>query len=119
MKRVLVVDDSATIRQQVSAALTIAGFEVIEATDGFEALSQVRRGVGLVICDVGMPKLDGLTMLEALHADPRWRDVPVLMLTTQGQPELMARARTAGAKGWIVKPFKAELLVAAVRQLAA
>lgn len=119
MTRVLVVDDSASIRQMVSSALTIAGFDVVEATDGVDAMTKLPTGIGVMICDIGMPRLDGLTMLEQIRTDHRFKDLPVLMLTTQGRPDLMARARSAGAKGWITKPFKAELLVAAVRQLAA
>jgi two-component system, chemotaxis family, chemotaxis protein CheY len=119
MKRVLVVDDSATIRQQVSLALVQAGFEVVEAVDGLDALAKVAHHIGVMICDVNMPRLNGLDTLDKLHADPRWTTLPVLMLTTECQPALMARAKSAGAKGWIVKPFKADLLVAAVRKLAA
>ncbi|HVV85762.1 MAG TPA: response regulator [Kofleriaceae bacterium] len=118
MKRVLVVDDSATIRQQVSLALTQAGFEVVEAVDGLDALAKVGSQIAMMICDVNMPRLDGLATLEQLRTDPSVAAMPVLMLTTEGQASLVERARRAGAKGWIVKPFKADLLVAAVRRLA-
>ena len=119
MKRVLIVDDSATIRQQVSLALTQAGFEVIEAVDGVDALAKVGPEISMMICDVNMPRLNGLDTLDKLRADPASAALPVLMLTTEGQASLIERAKKAGAKGWIVKPFKPELLVAAVKRLAA
>jgi two-component system chemotaxis response regulator CheY len=119
MKRVLVVDDSATIRQQVSLALTQAGFEVIEAVDGIDALAKVGPHISIMICDVNMPRLNGLETIEKLRTDPKSASLPVLMLTTEGQAALIERAKRAGAKGWIVKPFKADLLVAAVKRLAA
>jgi len=118
MKKVLVVDDSPTVRQQVGMALTQAGYAVVEAVDGVDGLAKV-DGTSMVICDVNMPRMNGLEMLERLHADAKYSSLPVLMLTTEGQPALIERAKKAGAKGWVVKPFKAELLVAAVKKLAA
>ena len=116
-KKLLVVDDSVTIRQQVAAALGPAGFEIVEAIDGEDALSKLRvtKDLALVLCDVNMPRLNGLDLLDA--ANKQGFSVPFVMLTTEGQPDLIARAKSSGAKGWIVKPFKPELLVAAVRKL--
>jgi two-component system chemotaxis response regulator CheY len=116
--RVLVIDDSATVRQQVRLALTQAGFEVVEANDGVEGLERLKAepGLGAVICDVNMPRMSGIEMLEQCKLQGGIQ-MPVLMLTTEGQPSLIQRAKACGAKGWIVKPFKAELLVAAIRQL--
>jgi len=118
-KKVMVVDDSRTLRQQVGIALTAAGYEVIEAGDGIEGLEKVQQTLDLsaVICDITMPRLNGLDMLAEVKSDPRFADLPVLMLTTEGQPALINRAKQAGAKGWIVKPFKSEMLVAAIRKL--
>jgi two-component system chemotaxis response regulator CheY len=119
MPTILIVDDSSTVRQQVAAALTAASFKIVEAVDGEDALAKIQStpGIALVLCDVNMPRLNGLDMLERLRALPSFASLPVLMLTTEGQPEYIARARALGAKGWLVKPFKPDLLVAAVRKL--
>jgi two-component system chemotaxis response regulator CheY len=119
MKKVLIVDDSATVRQQVRAALGIAEFDVVEASDGTEGAETINRLTDLdaVICDVNMPRMNGLDMLEAVKKDPRNTALPIVMLTTEGQHQLVQRAKAAGAKGWIVKPFKPELLLAAIRKL--
>lgn len=119
MKRVLVVDDSPSVRQQVSLSLTQAGFDVVEAGDGTEGISKISsdREIGLVICDVNMPRMNGLDMVESVKKEPQNATLPIIMLTSEGQPALIERAKRAGAKGWIVKPFKAELLVAAVKKL--
>ena len=117
---VLVVDDSATIRQQVGAALTAAGFAVAEACDGVEGKARVAAGgIGCVICDVNMPNKNGIEMVEELKAETTGELPPIIMLTTEGSPHQVQRAKAAGACGWIVKPFKADLLVAAVRKLTA
>jgi two-component system chemotaxis response regulator CheY len=119
MKKILVIDDSPTVRQQVGLALSQAGYQVVEAVDGVDAISKVDTSVSMLICDVNMPRMNGLEMLEKLRTDARWKTLPVVMLTTEGQPALIERAKKAGAKGWIIKPFKAELLVAAVQRLTA
>ncbi|MET0390535.1 MAG: response regulator [Polyangiales bacterium] len=118
MKKILVVDDSATVRQQVGMALGQGGYQVVEAADGVDGLSQLEKGgVSMVICDVNMPRMSGLDMLDAMKRDPKLASIPIVMLTTEGQPALMERAKKAGAKGWIVKPFKADLMLAAVGKL--
>ncbi len=116
-KQVLVVDDSATVRQQVRLALDQSGFEVIEAVDGLDGMKKIEANASIaaVVCDVNMPNMNGIEMLEKVQ--PGSRGLPVVMLTTEGQPDLIQRAKKAGAKGWIVKPFKAKLLVAAVTKL--
>jgi two-component system chemotaxis response regulator CheY len=116
---ILVIDDSLMVRQQVDRALSGAGFIVIEAGDGAEALKKLEAApqTRLVVCDVNMPQMNGLEFLERLIESRI--SVPVVMLTTEGQPELIARAKALGAKGWIVKPFKPELLVAAAKKLTA
>jgi two-component system, chemotaxis family, chemotaxis protein CheY len=118
-KKILVVDDSPTVRQQVANAMAGTGLELLEAADGAEGLDKVEKDgeIGLVILDVNMPRMNGLEMLEALKAGGKNNNVHVVMLTSEGQKSLIERAKKAGAKGWIVKPFKPELLVAAVKKL--
>lgn len=118
-KKIIVIDDSVTVRQQVGLALKQAGFDVIEAVDGEEGLATIKntRDAAMAICDVNMPRMNGLEMLEALAGSGS--QLPVLMLTTEGKPQLVERAKKSGAKGWIVKPFKADLLIAAVKKLTA
>ena len=118
-KKVLIIDDSSSVRRQLSAALGSAGFVVLEAADGVEGAEQIRAesDLALVICDVNMPRLSGLDMLERLQHEIAQRQLPVVMLTTEGQPEAMTRAKKWGAKGWIVKPFKEQLLLGAVQKL--
>jgi two-component system chemotaxis response regulator CheY len=118
-KTILVVDDSGTVRQQVSMALKQAGFEIVEAADGLEALSAIEsnRDIDMVVCDVNMPNLNGLEMVEKVKARPENKSLPILMLTTEGQPSMIRRAKEAGAVGWIVKPFDANQLVQTAKHL--
>ncbi len=120
-KKILVVDDSASVRQQVGLALRQGGFEVVEAKDGEEGRQMIEGNaeIAMVFCDVNMPVLNGLAMLEQVKATLASRGLPVVMLTTEGQPALIKQAKEAGAKGWIVKPFKADQLVATAKKLTA
>jgi two-component system chemotaxis response regulator CheY len=116
---ILVIDDSLMVRQQVSRTLTGAGFSMIEACDGLDAHQKLAAtaDVRLIVCDVNMPVMNGIEFLEKLRAIGS--SIPVVMLTTEGQPELIQRAKALGAKGWIVKPFKPEMLIAAAKKLTA
>jgi len=118
-KKVLIVDDSRTVRQQVGTVLSAAGYEVLEASDGMDGAERIGEAedLSLVICDVNMPRMNGIEMLSLVKTDPRHAKLLVLMLTTEGQPALIAQAKQAGAKGWIIKPFKPDLLLATVRKL--
>jgi len=117
VKKILVIDDSETIRQQVKHALASTGYEIVEAVDGIDGLEKLRAvtDLDLALCDVNMPRMNGLDMIAEVQRTGS--KIPILMLTTEGQPSLIRRAREAGAKGWIVKPFKPELLLAAVQKL--
>jgi two-component system chemotaxis response regulator CheY len=117
VKKVLVIDDSETIRQQVRQALASTGYEIIEAVDGVDGLEKLRTvaNLDMALCDVNMPRMNGLEVIA--EAQRTGSTIPIVMLTTEGQPSLIKRARESGAKGWIVKPFKPELLVAAVTKL--
>jgi two-component system chemotaxis response regulator CheY len=118
-KTILVVDDSGTVRQQVSMALKQAGFAIVEAADGQEALAAIEsnRAIDMVVCDVNMPVLNGLEMVEKVKGNPEHKALPILMLTTEGQPSMIKRAKAAGAVGWIVKPFDASQLVQTAKHL--
>ena len=117
--RILVVDDSSSVRQQVAHVLGGAGFTVVEAQDGADGLDQIRRNADLaaVLCDVNMPRMNGIELVEMVRADGGRPSLPILMLTTESQPGLIQRAKQLGAKGWIIKPFKPELLLAAIRKV--
>ena len=117
VKRVLVVDDSDTVRQQVRQALEPAGYEVIEAIDGLDGLAKLRTltDLALVLSDVNMPNMNGLEMIT--NAQTEGLTAPIIMLTSEGQPSLIRRAREAGAKGWSVKPFKVDRLLAAITKI--
>ncbi|MEZ6117920.1 MAG: response regulator [Pirellulaceae bacterium] len=117
---VLIVDDSETVRQQVGAALSQAGMQILEARDGNEGQKMIEsRQIDCVICDVNMPNKDGIEMVRDVKQNDKYRDLPIIMLTTEGAKELIEKAKSAGACGWVVKPFKANLLVSAVQKLAA
>ena len=118
-KKILIVDVSSTVRQQLSIALGQAGFATIEAVNGVDALSKINdnKDVAMVVCDVNMPQMGGIEFLETMKREGKYPTLPILMLTTEGQPALMDQAKKAGAKGWMVKPFKPDLLVATANKL--
>jgi two-component system chemotaxis response regulator CheY len=119
-KKVLVVDDSWTVRQEVSVALQDANFEVLLAVDGVDGLGKIEGtdDLAVVVADINMPRMNGLEMLAKVKRDPKFASLSIVVLTTEGQPDLIRQAKADGAKGWMVKPFKPELLVALVRKLA-
>ena len=116
-KKILVIDDSRTVCQQVSLVLDQGGFETLEAADGADGLELIQKtpDIAMVLCDINMPRMNGLEMVEAVQKSGR--SIPIVMLTTEGQPQLIDRAKKAGVKGWIVKPFKGDLLLAAVKKV--
>ena len=120
-KQVLIVDDSASVRQQVGMALGQAGFEIVEAGDGKEGVAAIASNpnIAMVICDVNMPNMNGLEMVAEVKSNPSNSALPIIMLTTEGEPALIKQAKESGASGWIVKPFDAGQLVATVQKLTA
>lgn len=117
-KTVMIVDDSASLRQVVRMALSGAGYEVMEAGDGQEALDRLNGSkVHLVISDVNMPRMDGITFVKTLKQRPEYRFLPVIMLTTEAGEARKDEGRAAGAKAWMVKPFQPAQMLAAVSKL--
>jgi two-component system chemotaxis response regulator CheY len=116
-KRILIVDDSASVRQVANMALTRAGYEVVEACDGQDGLTKLSGKVHLIISDVNMPRMDGLTFLKAVKANAEYKFTPVIMLTTEAGDEMKNQGRAAGAKAWIIKPFQPQTLIDAVSKL--
>lgn len=117
-KKILTVDDSASIRQMVSFTLKGAGYEVIEAPDGNAGLARAQTGpVDLVLTDQNMPGMDGLTLIKSLRRLPAYGATPILMLTTESSEQMKALGRAAGATGWLVKPFDPQKLVDVVKRL--
>jgi two-component system chemotaxis response regulator CheY len=117
-KTIMVVDDSISIRQVVSLSLKQAGYDVIEGVDGKDALAKLTgQKVNLIISDVNMPNMDGITFVRELKTRPAYKFTPVLMLTTESQEDKKEQGKAAGARAWMVKPFKPEALLAAVQKL--
>jgi len=110
---ILAVDDSPSMRQMVGQTLRAAGYEVIEAADGVQAFELAKdKVVDVVITDVNMPNMDGITLVAQLRTLPNYRLVPLLLLTTESSPERKAQGKQAGATGWMVKPFNPDQLLA-------
>src|SRR6201996_1949813 len=119
MTRILAVDDSPSMRQMVGVTLKSAGYEVLEACDGREALNMAKEqaAVDLVITDVNMPNMDGITLVRELRMLPHYRGVPLLVLTTEASTEKKMAGKAAGATGWVVKPFSPDRLLATIARI--
>jgi two-component system chemotaxis response regulator CheY len=117
-KKIMVVDDSNAVRQSLAFALKNAGYEVIEASNGIDALTLMKEHpIGLFISDVNMPEMDGITLLRKIKEDRENKHAPVIMLTTESDAEMISLGKQAGAKAWMIKPFQPEQLVDAVKKL--
>lgn len=117
-KTIMIVDDSASMRQVVGIALRGANYTVIEGRDGQDALHKLSgQKVHLIISDVNMPNMDGISFLKAVKQMPNYRFTPIIMLTTESADEKKREGQAAGAKAWVVKPFKPEVLLGAVQKL--
>lgn len=118
MKRIMVVDDSASLRQVVSIALRGAGYEVVEASDGQDALGKLDGSkFNLMISDVNMPRMDGISFVREVKQSAVYRYTPIIMLTTESQDHMKQKGREAGVKAWVVKPFKPDQMLDAVAKL--
>jgi len=118
MATILTVDDTASMRQMISFTLNSVGHDVIQASDGKEALTLLQgKKVDLVIADVNMPNMDGITLVKSLRALADYKFTPILMLTTESQESKRAQGKVAGATGWIVKPFNPEQLLTIVKKV--
>jgi two-component system, chemotaxis family, chemotaxis protein CheY len=119
MAQILVVDDSSTVRTEVGDFLKKSGLDVSFAVDGRDGLSKLRAdpGVKLVVCDVNMPNMDGLTMAEKVRGELGNASVHIVMLTTENSPTMKERGKAAGIKGWIVKPFNGDAVLGSFRKL--
>lgn len=117
-KRILLVDDSASVRQVAGIALRRAGYETIEATNGREGVAKLDQGkLNLIISDVNMPEMNGIEFLKAVKAHAACKFTPVIMLTTEAGDDMKQQGRAAGAKAWIIKPFQPQILLDAVSKL--
>ncbi len=120
MAQVLVVDDSSTVRNEVGDFLKNNGLTVALAVDGKDGLAKLQAdpGIKLIVCDVNMPNMDGLTMAEKVRGELKNGTVNIIMLTTENSPAMKDRGKAAGIKGWIVKPFKGDAVLATFKKLA-
>lgn len=117
-KTILIVDDSASLRQVVNIALRGAGYEVLEASDGIDALGKLDgRKFNLMISDVNMPNMDGITLVHKVKTMPSYQYLPIIMLTTESQDHVKQKGKEAGVKAWVVKPFNPEQMLSAVSKL--
>ncbi|MGD8170205.1 response regulator [Vibrio sp. TRT 21S02] len=117
-KSILIVDDSESLRQVVNIALTGAGYQIIEAKDGVEGIEKLDgRKIHLIISDVNMPNMNGIEFVKHVKNMERYKFTPIIMLTTETQEYLMEESRKAGAKAWMVKPFKPDKMLEAVSKI--
>jgi|SRR5580704_14432854 two-component system chemotaxis response regulator CheY len=116
-KTILTVDDSASMRQMVGFTLRSASYNVVEATDGRDGLSKLSPDIHLIVTDLNMPIMDGIELIKQVRAGSRHKYVPILVLTTESQASKRQEAKTAGATGWIVKPFRPDQLLAVIARV--
>ena len=118
MRSILAVDDSPSMRKMVSFTLTGAGFKVVEAVDGVDALEKAQtQGIDLVLADQNMPRLDGIGLTRKLREDPKFQNTPILILTTESSDQMKQAGRAAGATGWLVKPFDPNRLIEVIQKV--
>ncbi|EFI33743.1 response regulator receiver protein [Desulfonatronospira thiodismutans ASO3-1] len=116
-KTIMTVDDSSSVRQMVSFTLKDAGYSVVEAADGKDALQKLQGQVDMIITDLNMPNMDGIELIKNVRATSGYKFIPIVMLTTESQDEKKQEGKKAGASGWIVKPFKPPQILSVVQKL--
>jgi len=117
-KRIMTVDDAASVRQLVSFTLKKEGYEVVEACDGKDAVQKLgSTDVDMVVTDLNMPEMNGIELIKNLRAQAKYRFIPIIMLTTESQAGTKQEGKAAGATGWIVKPFQPEQLIGVVKKV--
>lgn len=117
-KLIMTADDSTSIRQMVSFTLKQAGYDIIEAVDGQDAVNKLSDSrIDMLLTDLNMPNMDGFELIKAVRAMPQFKFIPIIMLTTESQAGMKQKGKAAGATGWIVKPFKPEQLLAVIKKV--
>jgi two-component system chemotaxis response regulator CheY len=117
-KTIMTVDDSASVRLMVNFTLKDLGYEIIEAENGNDALKKLQtKQIHMLITDINMPEMDGISLVRKVRANPDYKFIPIILLTTESQIEKKNEGKQAGATGWIVKPFKPDQLVAVVKRV--
>jgi two-component system chemotaxis response regulator CheY len=117
-KTILIVDDARSMRGLVGMTLKGAGYNIIEACDGEDALNKIgQHPVNMVIADLNMPNMNGIDLIKSLKVNPKYRFLPIVMLTTEGAMEMKQQGQLAGAKAWIVKPFKPDTVLKVVKKI--
>ena len=118
MQSILAVDDSPSMRKMVSFTLTAAGYNVVEAVDGQDALEKAEmHNIDLVLADQNMPRLDGIGLTRKLREHPKFKTIPILILTTESSDQMKQAGRSAGATGWLVKPFDPNRLIEVIQKV--
>jgi two-component system chemotaxis response regulator CheY len=117
-KTIMTVDDSVSVRQMVGFTLTRAGYEVLEAEDGVDAVNKLNgKTIHMMIADLNMPNMDGIELIRQVRSRPEYKFMPIIMLTTESQEEKKQAGKAAGATGWIVKPFKPDQLLSVIKKV--
>ena len=117
-KKIMIVDDSVTVRQVLQLTLDSAGFEVVEAVDGQDALDKLEGArIDMMITDLNMPNMDGITLVKELRTLPNYKFTPILLLTTESATDKKMEGKKAGATGWLVKPFNPDQLIATIKKV--
>ena len=116
-KTIMTVDDSSSVRQMVRFTLSDAGYEVVEASDGKDALSKLKGQVDMIITDLNMPNMDGIELIKQVRSNADYKFLPIVMLTTESEESKKTEGKKAGATGWIVKPFKPDQILGVIKKV--